>query len=199
MLPSHAHNVALFFVYFYGIRITMQLDYKECFEEDIDQLVQISKTTFSDAFEADNNPDDFEAYLIAAFSKSKLAEELVNPNSTFYFAYHGKDLVGYIKLNVSEAQSDLKGEDSIELERIYVIHEFQGQGIGKRMLAHAKRLAAKTTKKFLWLGVWEKNQGAIKFYMQNGFAKFGMHPYYVGKDKQMDWLMRFDLINFNED
>ncbi|MBT8300610.1 MAG: GNAT family N-acetyltransferase, partial [Maribacter sp.] len=111
----------------------------------------------------------------------------------------GNDLVGYLKLNVNEAQSDLKGEDSIELERIYVVREFQGKGIGKEMLAYAKRLAAKTTKAFLWLGVWERNKGAIKFYKQNGFSKFGMHPYYVGKDKQMDWLMRFDLINFNEE
>ncbi|NNK76490.1 MAG: GNAT family N-acetyltransferase [Maribacter sp.] len=177
----------------------MQLEYKECFEEDLEQLVQISKTTFSDAFVADNDPNDFEAYLNAAFSKSKLTEALVNPHSSFYFVYQGNDLVGYLKLNVNEAQSDLKGEDSIELERIYVVQEFQGKGIGKEMLAYAKRLAAKTTKTFLWLGVWERNKGAIKFYEQNGFSKFGMHPYYVGKDKQMDWLMRFDLINFNEE
>ncbi|MBT8301766.1 MAG: GNAT family N-acetyltransferase, partial [Maribacter sp.] len=108
----------------------MQLEYKECFEEDLEQLVQISKTTFSDAFVADNDPDDFEAYLNAAFSKSKLNEALLNPHSSFYFVYKGNDLVGYLKLNVNEAQSDLKGEDSIELERIYVVREFQGKGIG---------------------------------------------------------------------
>ncbi|MBT8307409.1 MAG: GNAT family N-acetyltransferase [Maribacter sp.] len=176
----------------------MQLDYKECFEDDLELLVQISKTTFSDAFRADNDPDDFKAYLNAAFSKSKLTEELVNPCTSFYFVFDDNNLVGYFKLNINEAQSDLKRDDSIELERIYVIQEFQGQGIGKRILDYAKRLAAKTTKTFLWLGVWEKNKAAIKFYEQNGFSKFGMHPYYVGKDKQMDWLMRFDLINFND-
>jgi ribosomal protein S18 acetylase RimI-like enzyme len=50
-------------------------------------------------------------------------------------------------------------------------------------------------KDFVWLGVWEHNTAAIKFYQRHGFTKFGEHPYYVGNDKQMDWLMRIDLGN----
>ncbi len=159
----------------------------------------MSKSTFVDAFEAENDPEDFRAYLDFAFNKAKLTEELENPNSSFYFAYHDNELVGYFKLNVDGAQSDLMGEDSIELERIYVISEFQGKGAGKNMLQFVKQLAFKTVKSFLWLGVWEHNKDAINFYEQEGFSKFGMHPYYIGKDKQMDWLMRFDLLNFSEE
>jgi len=177
----------------------MQLVFKKCSVNDLDQLVQISKATFIDAFKADNNADDFKVYIDFAFNKSKLTEELENPFTTFYFVYVDNDLVGYFKLNENDAQSDLKEEDSLELERIYVIPEFQGIGLGKRMLQQAKKLASQSIKTFLWLGVWEHNKAAIKFYEINGFSKFGMHPYYIGKDKQMDWLMRYDLINFNED
>jgi ribosomal protein S18 acetylase RimI-like enzyme len=177
----------------------MQLVFKKCSINDLDQLVQISKSTFIDAFEADNNSDDFEAYIDFVFNKSKLTEELENPFTAFYFVYADNDLVGYIKLNENDAQSDLKGEDSLELERIYVIRKFQGIGLGKWMLQQVKKLASQSIKNFLWLGVWEHNKAAIKFYEINGFSKFGMHPYYIGKDKQMDWLMRFDLINFNKD
>ena len=177
----------------------MQLVFKKCSVNDLDQLVQISKATFIDAFKADNNPDDFKVYIDFAFSKSKLTEELKNQFTRFYFVYADNKLVGYFKLNENDAQSDIKEENSLELERIYVIPEFQGIGLGKRMLQHVKRLASQSTKTFLWLGVWEHNKAAIKFYQINGFTKFGMHPYYIGKDKQMDWLMRFDLINFNED
>jgi ribosomal protein S18 acetylase RimI-like enzyme len=177
----------------------MQLVFKKCSVNDLDQLVQISKSTFIDAFEADNNPDDFKVYIDFAFNKSKLTEELENPFTTFYFVYADNDLVGYIKLNENDAQSDLKGKDSLELERIYVIREFQGIGLGKLMLQQVKKLASQSIKTFLWLGVWEHNKAAIKFYEINGFSKFGMHPYYIGKDEQMDWLMQYDLINFNED
>lgn len=177
----------------------MQIVFKKCSVSDIDQLVQISKATFIDAFESDNNPDDFNVYIDFAFNKSKLTEELENPFTTFYFVYADHDLVGYFKLNENDAQSELKGKDSMELERIYVIREFQGIGLGKQMLQHVKKLVSQSTKTFLWLGVWEKNKAAIKFYETNGFTKFGMHPYYIGGDKQMDWLMRYDLINFNRD
>ncbi len=177
----------------------MQLTFKKCSVSDLDQLVQISKATFIDAFEADNSPDDFKVYIDFAFNKSKLTEELENPCTSFYFVYADNDLVGYFKLNENDAQSDLKGVDSLELERIYVVPEFQGKGIGNNMLQQVKKLASQSIKTFLWLGVWERNKAAIKFYETNGFSKFGKHPYYIGKDKQMDWLMRFDLINFNKD
>lgn len=177
----------------------MYLEYKRCSIEDLNQLIKISKSTFVDAFEAENDPEDFKTYMDFAFNEAKLTEELENPHTFFYFAYHNKSLVGCFKLNVNEAQSDLMDEDSIELERIYVISEFQGKGAGKSMLQYVKQLAFKTKKYFLWLGVWEHNNEAINFYEREGFSKFGMHPYYIGKDKQMDWLMRFDLINFNKD
>ena len=177
----------------------MQLVFKKCSVGDLDQLVQISKATFIDAFGADNSADDFKVYIDFAFNKSKLTEELDNPCTSFFFVYADNVLVGYFKLNEKDAQSDLKGEDSLELERIYIIPEFQGKGLGKRMLQQVKKLASQSIKTFLWLGVWEHNKAAIKFYEINGFSKFGMHPYYIGKDKQMDWLMRFDLINFNKD
>ena len=89
----------------------------------------------------------------------------------------------------------MKLEESMELERIYVLKEFQGLGHGERILNKVKRLAVEAGKSFLWLGVWEKNTRAIKFYEKHGFVKFGTHPYYIGSDKQTDWLMRFDLIN----
>lgn len=177
----------------------MQLVFKKCSVNDLDRLVQISKATFIDAFETDNNPDDFKVYIDFAFNKSKLTEELENPFTTFYFVYAENNLVGYFKLNENDAQSDLKGKDSLELERIYVVPEFQDKGIGNSILQRVKELASKTTKTFLWLGVWEHNKAAIKFYETNGFSKFGMHPYFIGKDKQMDWLMRYDLINLNRD
>ncbi|MGB5647238.1 MAG: GNAT family N-acetyltransferase, partial [Muriicola sp.] len=80
-----------------------------------------------------------------------------------------------------------------ELERIYVLTHYQGQGIGDWIMEQVIRLAKEAEKRFIWLGVWEKNTAAIRFYEKKGFIKFGKHPYYIGKDKQMDWLMKLDL------
>ena len=86
--------------------------------------------------------------------------------------------------------------DALELERIYIIKEFQGRKIGQKLLQRAMKIGFERNKAYLWLGVWEKNVDAIRFYQKHGFVKFGTHPYYIGNDKQTDWLMRYDLSNF---
>ncbi|GAB5473274.1 MAG: GNAT family N-acetyltransferase [Maribacter sp.] len=177
----------------------MSVRFQKCSPTDLDQLIDISRTTFVDAFEKDNAPDDFKAYIDKTFTKANIQEQLVHSDSTFYFAFKDEILVGYFKLNENTAQTDVKLSESVELERIYVVKEFQGNQIGKEMLHEALRLAEKAQKTFLWLGVWQKNTGAVRFYEKHGFVKFGTHPYYIGDDKQTDWLMRYDLINFRED
>ena len=171
----------------------MELQLELCRIHDIDRLISISKTTFKNAFEGQNNPEDFTDYINNAFSKETLTSEILHPHTNFYFIMLGGSTVGYFKLNDVNAQTDIHDKNAMELERIYVVPKYQGKGYGAWMLEQAKQLARKANKHYVWLGVWEKNIGAIKFYETHGFIKFNRHPYYIGKDKQMDWLMRLDL------
>lgn len=165
----------------------------KCQPSDLDNLVRISSVTFRTAFEKQNNPDDFEKYMSEAFSAERLKNELNQEHASFYFLWDGDELAGYIKINEFEAQSDLKIEEALELERIYVLQSHQGKGIGAYLIEEVKSIAEGREKHFIWLGVWEENYSAIKFYEKNGFYKFGTHPYTVGNDEQTDWLMRYDL------
>lgn len=171
----------------------MDLDFRQCKESDISALVRLSKHTFTKAFKKDNNPDDFQNYIKTAFSRETLLKQLRNPNSFFYFVYFNELLLGYIKLNQHQAQTELKTDDSMELERIYILEEFQGQGYGTLILQKLRKIGLQRNMCFLWLGVWEKNVNAIRFYEKHGFVNFGTHPYYIGNDKQTDWLMKWDL------
>lgn len=175
----------------------MVLKYRKCGLADLQKLVSISKRTFCDAFEKYNEPNDFKSYIDKAFSIEQIGSELNNPNTRFYFVYRNGQLVGYFKLNTNDAQTDLELAESLELERIYVLQDFQGNRIGEQMLSEIKAFAKDAKKDFLWLGVWQKNVKAIQFYQRHGFYKFDTHPYYIGNDKQTDWMMRFDLINFH--
>lgn len=171
----------------------MEVTYTKCSLTDLQQLRQISEQTFVTAFEKDNNPNDFKSYIENAFALERIKEELLNPNSDFFFALSNKEIIGYFKLNVGVAQTDIKQDNSIELERIYVLTKYQNSGLGEQFLKHIKSIALKRNKKMLWLGVWEMNMRAIKFYERQGFKKFDTHPYFIGSDEQTDWLMRFDL------
>lgn len=172
----------------------MDLSVVKCTLNDLDTLTDLSRVTFVDAFEKYNDPGDFENYMQEAFSKEAVKEQLLNPDSTFYFCYLGATLVGYMKLNVGEAQNEQLDEASMELERIYVVNSHQGKQIGKQMLFNAIDIAKDEKRSSLWLGVWEKNTAAIRFYERYNFKTFGTHPYFIGKDEQTDLLMKLDLI-----
>ncbi|MGW9684677.1 GNAT family N-acetyltransferase [Flagellimonas sp. 2504JD1-5] len=171
----------------------MKLKLQQCTLGDLEQLMQISRDTFIDAFERDNDPIDFNSYIDEAFSEEQLRSELENQNTEFFFVFLAKEPIGYLKLNKADAQTDIKDGESLELERIYVVQKFQGKGIGNWLLQQVIQIGQKQALAYMWLGVWEKNEAAIRFYQKHGFQKFGTHPYYIGKDKQTDWLMRLDL------
>ncbi|PRX57011.1 GNAT family N-acetyltransferase [Flagellimonas meridianipacifica] len=172
----------------------MELELRKCNLSDLEMLLWISKKTFEDTFETDNDPHEFRKYVAHAFTRKKLKNELQNKASDFYFVLEKDELVGYLKLNQAGAQTDVKDKNSIELERIYVLVEHQGKKFGRWMLDKAIQLS-KDQKGvyFMWLGVWEHNTKAIRFYERNGFHKFGEHSFFMGKDEQTDWLMRLDF------
>ncbi len=171
----------------------MHLTFHRCTSSDLEQLITISRETFEAAFKEANDPTDFQNYMDFAFDRDKLLSELENEKSKFYFIKEKEELVGYFKVNEGEAQTDVKDFDSFELERIYVVESHQGRKIGATMLQNVLELAKKEGKQYVWLGVWEENTAAIRFYQRFGFKKFDTHPYYIGKDRQTDWLMRLDL------
>ena len=171
----------------------MKITFLKCTTEHLDALVKLSKNTFEEAFSHMNDPQDFQTYVNSAFSRETIAKELRDEHMDFYFVYCNRDLAGYFKLNRGEGQTDIKDRDSLEIERIYVVKDYQGKKLGQWMMDTIKSLAREQEASYLWLGVWEKNPDAIRFYQKHGFKKFGEHPYYIGKDKQTDWLMRYDI------
>jgi ribosomal protein S18 acetylase RimI-like enzyme len=45
----------------------------------------------------------------------------------------------------------------------------------------------------MWLGVWEYNPRAQRFYEKNGFRVVGSHVFQLGEDAQTDLLMQKEL------
>ncbi len=157
---------------------------------DVDTLLVLSRKTFYDAFEHLNNPDDFEAYTSKAFNREQLLSEIENPDSAFYFAVLDNEHVGYIKLNYRDAQAEFQEPYGVELSRIYIHASHQGKKIGNQLLDFAINKAIEDKMQYIWLGVWEHNHAAQRFYERNGFVKCGSHQFVVGSDVQTDFLMK---------
>jgi ribosomal protein S18 acetylase RimI-like enzyme len=162
---------------------------------DVVLLQNISIQTFSETFSAVNTLEDMWQYLNESLSLSKLSDELNNKLSQFYFAVLEEEVIGYLKLNTGHAQTDVKDNDALEIERIYVSQAFLGKNIGKLLYEKAVQIARQAGARYIWLGVWEKNFRAISFYKKNGFVEFDQHVFMLGTDKQIDIMMKKDLIN----
>jgi ribosomal protein S18 acetylase RimI-like enzyme len=160
---------------------------------DLDQLQQISRRTFFEAFSATNVEENVNEYISTAFSTDKLAAEINDPFSEFYFAELHNNTIGYIKLNSGRSQTELQDENALEIERIYVVPEFQGKQVGQLLFEHAVARAREKNADYVWLGVWEQNYKAINFYTKHGFAEFNKHTFKLGAEEQTDIMMKLKL------
>lgn len=160
---------------------------------DLESLIIISKKTFSETFADDNTEENLTEYLEKAFNEEKLASELQEKDSEFYFVEYHNEVLAYLKVNINQSQTEKVLEEALEIERIYVNKEFQGKKIGQLLLSKAIALAKKKHLNQVWLGVWEHNPKAIKFYKRNGFQEFDKHTFKLGDDEQIDILMKLTL------
>jgi diamine N-acetyltransferase len=160
---------------------------------DLETVRQISKETFFETFAEANTEADMNKYLTENFSESKIAAELSNPESQFYIASLSGNPVGFMKLNTGAAQTELQDPTSLEIERIYVKNAFHGKKVGQLLYDKALETAQAAQKAFIWLGVWEENLKAIRFYEKNEFVAFDKHIFRFGDDEQVDVMMRREV------
>ncbi|MFS0869040.1 GNAT family N-acetyltransferase [Paenibacillus xylanilyticus] len=166
----------------------------KCSCEDVHTLQEISIETFNDTFKDQNSPENMKGYLERAFNSEQLEKELSNRSSDIFFIYFNEELAGYLKVNISDAQSESMGEEFLEIERIYIKNHFQKYGLGKHLLNKAIDIAIEKNKNKIWLGVWEKNDNAIAFYNKMGFIQTGAHSFYMGDEEQIDFIMTKTLV-----
>ncbi|OMF73282.1 GNAT family N-acetyltransferase [Paenibacillus glucanolyticus] len=172
----------------------MTIIIKKCTLEDSRQLQEIGYETFNETFKDQNSPGNMNAYLERAFNLEQIKKELSNKFSQFFFVYFNNEVAGYLKVNTNDEQSEEMGDESLEIERIYIKSKFQKHGLGKYLLNQAKDIAVESNKKKLWLGVWEKNENAIAFYEKMGFVQTGTHTFYMGDERQIDFIMSKIMI-----
>lgn len=154
------------------------------------QLQKISRQTFFETFSADNTAENMEKYLEASFTEEKLTAELALSDSAFYFALLNQEVIGYLKINFGQSQTELQDEKSLEIERIYVLQAYHGKKVGQLLYEKAMQLAHQKEVHYVWLGVWEENKRAIRFYQKNGFVAFDRHIFTLGNDEQVDIMMK---------
>lgn len=166
---------------------------KECSLKDIKKIKYIGEKTFYETFSNENTDEDMKKYLKENFSYGQIESEIKNNSSRFYIVENSDKVLAYMKLNFDKAQTDTGHDNTLEIQRIYVSQENKSKHIGKMLMQKAIEVGKNSNLNYIWLGVWEHNINAIKFYEKQGFEKFDTHVFKLGEDEQTDNLMKLTL------
>ena len=159
--------------------------------EDAATLAPLAVKIFNDTFAAHplNKPEDMQSYIAEFMSIAAFEKELADEDSTFFIAETDGEMVGYAKLKENSVEDCVSDENPIELCRLYVAQEFHGAGIAQKLMNECFVEANRKNFQTMWLGVWEFNFRAQKFYEKLGFSKVGKHIFQLGFDAQTDFVM----------
>ena len=161
---------------------------------DAVKLSAISIQTFYDTFIGTCKEEDMTAFLKEYFNIKQVQAELSNENDFYYLAELNGRVVGYCRWMEDYTNFHLmKQWKSLELKRIYILKEYHGKGVAQQLMNLVIQYAQSNQYQVLWLGVWENNHRAQKFYEKNLFVNSGhTHDFPIGTTPQTDcWFWRF--------
>ena len=104
-------------------------------------------------------------YMVARFQSASAITRQIASGYEYYLVRDGGQAVGYFAIVPSPE------EGSALLSKIYVHPEWQGKGIGRRIVVFAEDRCLCMGIRKLWLTVNRHNAGSIAFYERVGFRK----------------------------
>ena len=156
---------------------------------DVEILADLAARTFKTAYEGKLRGDALNSFVASAFSREKVREEMNDPACIFLLAEEDGQAIGYAMLREIEPPTSVIGRSPVELARIYLDDKAIGRGCGAALMQACLKSAGKSGNETIWLGVWEENDRAIRFYQQWGFTVVGSQTFDFGGEKQTDQVM----------
>lgn len=156
---------------------------------DNEIIADLGATTFHESYAAQNTAEDLAMYIQTNYKPEKVKSELESPYNYYFIAFDNELAVGFAKLRTNAFLAELKDTKHIEIQQIYVRKSHQKQKVGVALMQKCIDTAISLEMDVIWLGVWEKNENALRFYEKSGFSRFGSHKFILGNDVQNDYLL----------
>lgn len=162
--------------------------------EDAEAIARFALDVFVTTFGPDNRPEDMALYCASAFGREVQAREIADPARVYLLAEIGEALAGYVLMRIGNREPSVTGAHPVEIERFYIGAAWHGAGVAHALMDAALETARARGGETVWLGVWEKNARAIRFYTKRGFVDVGSHVFVVGTDPQTDRVLARSLL-----
>lgn len=157
---------------------------------DAAELSALAERTFRDTFATLNTAEDMDLHCASSYSPARQAAEIDDADMETVVAEAEGRLVAFAQVHRrAEPPASLPPCRSIELRRFYVERGFHGTGLADALMARVFEGARAAGAEAVWLGVFEQNPRAIRFYERCGYAAVGSQVFVVGSDPQRDLVM----------
>lgn len=171
----------------------MTVQIQKATQNDALVLAELGAKTFYDTFRPHNTEEDMQTYIKKAYAVDLIKENLLNPNLVYFIAYDAETPIGYAKLIKHATNEKLPNTKNIEIEKIYVLKEYFDKKAGKELMLSCIHFSKKELFDVLFLGVWQENERAIRFYKNFGFETFTTRTFQLGQQLCDDFLMKLVL------
>ena len=157
---------------------------------DAAALEAIGRATFTETFGRLYPPEDLAAFLAEAYSEARAAADLANPGKVAWLVQKDGHIVGHALAGPCKLPHPEVTSACGELDRLYLLADYQSGGTGGRLLAEALAWLEKDGPRRIWIGVWSENHGAQRLYARHGFEVVGAYDFVVGQTRDHELIMR---------
>jgi len=156
------------------MRTSTEITLRNWTKEDFQTVRNILLVTWKYAYHFIPEKDII-THLENYYSEAKLLELFNNHLVKGILADLENKSVGWMKLYNDELA------DKFFISSLYVLPEFQGYGIGGKLLIKAEETAVKLKHDKVWLGVMKDNVKALEWYEKLGFQFVEEEPFKMGE------------------
>ncbi len=144
-------------------------------------ISSIGKKAFRETFgHLFNSKSELFDYLEYTYDPVKISRSLRKDGNVHFLAYLNNNPAGFAKVKRFSLNPQIESVSQMELQKIYVLPEYQGSGIGQSLMYEVLKLSKEINPDYIWLDTHISNERAIGFYEKNGFVKSGKYFFTIG-------------------
>lgn len=174
---------------------TLQVNLERARPADAGDLALVAAATFLETYAGALRAEDILHHCQTQHAPAAYEDWLADADCALWLArvQPGNAPVGYMLASPPDVVIADPRPGDVEVKRLYLLHRFQGNGLGRRMMDTAAGWARSRGARRLLLGVYSKNEPALAFYRRVGFTVVGDRTFRVGDSEFYDYILGLEL------
>ena len=153
-----------------------EINYRLAKLSDVKKLSILFKQVYIQTYGVDGVSDEYANFITKQFSEERLQELITQDSDCLIVAEYNRNLVGVAEIEFNK-KSPVGNVVATELNKLYILEWFCGQGIGYRLLEEAEKIVREKGLNEMWLWVYQENHRAIQFYERQNYVCIGNAPF----------------------